>query len=195
MRCQQLQDHMWHELSGPTFYARCAERAPQGTLNDAGAKAKWRLTTPVRFEAPDYLALSGPVTSDRKRVYTHVDSHRCSWLMFRPGYVWDGPSFGPDTSTTGVAALSHDGMYTLLRQRRLHPWAGFRKLADRWYGDLLRQFAAGEMWAVMCYGGLRAFGATAALSRSKRMLVHWGLVVAVLAIGGWLLVVTFSDAS
>ena len=195
MRCQRLQDNMWSDLSGATFYARCAECAPQGTLNDAGAKAKWRLTNPVRFETPDYLAFPASVVSEQRRVYTCVDQKGCSWLMFQPGYVWDGPSSGADSSTTCVAALSHDGVYTLLRQQRLQPWQQFRKLADRWYGDLLRQFAAGELWAVMCYRGLRVFGATAALTRWKKMFVHWDLASAVLAIGGWLLVRCLFDAN
>ena len=38
MRYQRLQDNMWRDLSGATFYTECAVSASQGTLNDAGAK-------------------------------------------------------------------------------------------------------------------------------------------------------------
>lgn len=166
MRCEYLKNGGWYPIDGVTFYATCSELAKVDDRNDAGAKVKYRLTKKVRFEAPGHVQLPGGKTSRAKRLSTPPPNGVSSWLELEPGYLWDGPSKGPDSSTTCVAALCHDAMYTLLRQRRLRPWRRFRKTADSWHRDLLRLFCAGECFAGVCYLLIRLCGWWAARPRN-----------------------------
>ena len=166
MICQSIQDGAWVALDGETFYDTCTKDPADGTENDAGKPAKYELTVRVRFTTPEYLVFPEAVTSEAGRVSTRVDDEDQWWLDLELGYPWDGPSGpSPDNPRTCVGALSHDGMYTLLRQGLLNPWGRFRQLADRWYRDLLRQFGAGWLLGFLSCWVLRIGGGGAARRR------------------------------
>lgn len=59
-------------------------------------------------------------------------------IAFSQGYRWDGAS-GPtiDTEDSMLASLVHDGLYQLMRNRKLD--IGFRKLADQAFNRMLKE--------------------------------------------------------
>lgn len=151
----------WTALTGMNFYGACSVGVC-GKYNDAGFPAKHELTTRVKYRAPAYFSFCAPATSNAGRVRLRRAGQGEWWLVLMPGYLWDGPSFGPDNSRTCIAALAHDAMYTLLRQNHLSPWKVFRRFSDRWHHDLLCRWGFPRPCARLFYVGLRLCGRSSA---------------------------------
>lgn len=83
---------------------------------------------------------------------------RSGVLIFRPGYMWDGPS-GPALDTVNMlrASLVHDGIYQLIADGLL-PKAPWKKLADREFHAVMRQDCVPGWRALYAYYAVRIFG-------------------------------------
>lgn len=154
----------WSDIqAGNTIYSQCARPATLGELNDDEHQARWVLLQHVRFLLPRYLAFSLEDTlsaGKRVEITSEADGR---WMHLYPNYRWDGASLRYiDGPITAVGALSHDALYTLLRQRKLGPHYRSRQFADRWMASLFRQFSAGKVFCCLAYLAVRVFGRRAA---------------------------------
>lgn len=120
--------------------------------------------------------ISYTITNDYKYMLADCYEHRFKWglpvpfflnsyieytkanvLVFKPGFVWDGPS-GPaiDTVNGMRASLVHDALYAMAKTYNLS--SQFRRLADKELYRIAREDGMSWFRAAYWYLGVRFGG-------------------------------------
>jgi len=107
-----------------------------------------------------------PIVGVRAAVDGFVELREDGWLLFSPGYAWDGPS-GPtiDTPDSIRGSLAHDGLYQLLATGKLPQT--YRLAVDGMLLALCLEDGINPIRASVWYRAVRAFAGPAA--RTGRM--------------------------
>lgn len=121
---------------------------------------KYSLLEAYRFETG--FTLPAAVASP----HGWVKMSRTGRLTLKKGYAWDGPS-GPtlDTKDFMRGSLVHDGLYQLMREKRLS--RRLRKRTDELLWMLCLEDGMPKARANYVYHAVRAFGASAARPPQK----------------------------
>lgn len=83
---------------------------------------KYQLAEDVDIRAPELGVFLATGTESRFLKLVHDEKTETTYLDFKAGYAWDGPS-GPmmDTKTAMVASLAHDGGAQIMRRSKRMP--------------------------------------------------------------------------
>ena len=119
--------------------------------------------------ASDY-GINIPIWPAKDIVTEFIELDTEGELTVRKGYAWDGPS-GPviDTPENMRAALVHDALYQLMRNRKLNVKT-HRKAADKLFRDICKEDGVSSFRANVYYKALRRFGKPAASPENKKKI-------------------------
>lgn len=98
-----------------------------------------------------------PVRADSVTIDKFVELTGDNVLRIAKGYAWDGASGAFDTKSTMEAALIHDALYQLIREKKLDKEV-YRKFADQILYHHCRLNGMGWIRAQYIYLAVRLFG-------------------------------------
>lgn len=124
-----------------------------------------------KYQLAEDYTVSVPITPGAEINTRFLRLTTAGALTIRADYAWDGPS-GPTVDTRSVmrAALIHDALYQLIRQRTLDPVL-WRLAVDRIFLDAMLQDGVFPPRAQLWYRGVRIFGEPDTDPEAERPLI------------------------